>query len=150
LNNLQNLTNVNLSTFAPVMSFDKQTQKCSIQIDDTYYGYNESSKINIYMNYAMFTLFSGLPSMIVNKNSQGMDYQLYNLISRDTTLLEQDYSTVAMWNPISSVIFTSNLLPIYASETPPIQVYQNGPLLNTSSNSNCLNILTDFVANDIQ
>lgn len=149
-NNLQNLTNVNSYSSAPLMSFDKETQKCSIKIDVNNYGYNESNKINIYMNYAMFTLFSGLPSMTVNKNSQGMDYQLNNLISQDTSLLEQDYSTVAMWNPVSSVIFTSNLLPIYASETPPIQVYQNGALLNTSSNSNYLNILTDFVANDMQ
>lgn len=133
----------------PTMTFDRDNQKCSISIDDSVYGYNESNKINIYMNYAMYTLFASLPACVVNKNGLGMDYQLNNLISQETTILQQDYSTVALWNPVSSVIFTSNLLPIYASETPPIQVYQNGNLLNSSANSNFLNILTDFIANDM-
>lgn len=133
----------------PRMTFDKDSQRCSISIDDTFYGYNESQKINIYMNFAMYTLFASIPACIVNKNNLGMDYQLNNLFSQDTTVLQQDYSTVALWNPVSSVIFTSNLLPIYASETPPIQVYMNGNLVNSSSSSNYLNILTDFIANDM-
>lgn len=133
----------------PIMIYDSITQKCTISFDNEYFGYNELNKINIYMNYAMFTLFASLPSCIVNKNTLGMDYQLNNLIAPDPSKLTQDYSTVALWNPVSSVIFTSNLLPIYQSQTPPIQIYANGSLLNGSSNFNFLNILTDFIGNDL-
>ena len=97
----------------------------------------------------MYALFASLPASLVNKNQLGMDYQLNNLISQSKTQLVQDYTTVPLWNPISSIIFTSNLLPIYQSMTPPLQVYENGQLTNNSSNSNYLNVVTDFIANDL-
>jgi len=100
------------------------------------------------MNNALYSLFASLPAMILN-NSNGMSYQLNNLISSDPDILSQDYSTIAIWNPISSVIFTSNLLPIYQSKTPPVQVYTDGTLKTSSSSFNFLNILTDFVGNDL-
>ncbi len=78
-----------------------------------------------------------------------MDYQLNNLMSQDRSALTQDYSTVALWNPVSSVIFTTNLIHIYQSQTPPIQIYKNGSVTNNSSTSNFLNIITDFVGNDL-
>jgi hypothetical protein len=101
------------------------------------------------MNYAMFALFASLPASVVNKNSLGMDYQLNNAISPSRSVLMQDYSTVALWNPVSSIIFTSNLIPVYQSSTPPIQVYSSGKLVNNSSTSNSLSILTDFIGNDL-
>lgn len=97
----------------------------------------------------MYSLFASIPASVVNKNSLGMDYQLNNLISQNRGVLMQDYSTVALWNPVSSIIFTSNLIPVYQSETPPIQVYANGKLENNSSTSNSLSILTDFIGNDL-
>lgn len=136
-------------TVPPSLTFNPDTQKCTMLINDLYYGYNESDKINIYMNFPMYALLSGLPANIVNKDIGGMDYQLNNLISQDKSKLSQDYSTVALWNPISSVIFTTNLIPIYQSQTPPIQIYRNGSIINNSSTSNFLNIITDFVGNDL-
>jgi hypothetical protein len=134
---------------APTMTFDPTSQKCTLNIDSGY-GYNNSSKINIYLNNAVYALLASLPACVVNKNSLGMDYQLNNLISQSSTALTQDYSTVALWNPVSSIIFTSNLIPIYQSQTPPIQIYENGQIANNSSNFNYLNVLTDFIANDLQ
>jgi hypothetical protein len=78
-----------------------------------------------------------------------MDYQLNNLISTNLTLLNQDYSTVPLWNPVSSIIFLSNLIPTYQSQTPPIQIYTNGTLSNNSSSYIQSNILTDFVGDDL-
>jgi hypothetical protein len=138
-----------LTDINPKMTFDSETQKCTITLDNSFYGYNETNKINIFMNYAMFTLFSSLPSNIINKNILGMDLQLNNLISTDTNVLTQEYSTTALWNPISSIIFTSNLIPMYSSQTLPIQIYTNGTINNGSSNFNFLNILTDFIGNDL-
>jgi len=134
---------------APKMTFDA-TQKCTLNIDDSFYGYNDKSKINIYMNSSLYALLASLPASMVNKNLLGMDYQINNQISLSPTALSQDYSTIALWNPVASIIFTSNLIPIYQSQTPPIQVYANGQIVNNSSTFNYLNVLTDFIANDMQ
>lgn len=75
-----------------------------------------------------------------------MDYQINNLNKNTIT---QEYSTTMLWNPISSIVFTTNILPIYSSQTPPIQIFENGVLKNNSSNFNFLNILTDFIGNDL-
>ena len=133
----------------PTMSFDSVTQMCSMNLDSTYFGYNDPTKISIYMNFAMYALLSSLPASIVNKDMLGMDFQVNNTISVNPDILTQEYSTVPLWNPIASVIFTSNLMPIYQSQTPPVQVYENGVLVNSSSNFTTLNIMTDFIADNM-
>jgi len=145
---LQLLTTCPTNT-SPIVSFDPASEKCSINLDSNFYGYNEANKINIYMNYSMFALFASLPACFISRNSLGMDYQLNNLISQNKNILQQDYSTVSLWNPVSSVVFTSNLIPIYPAQTPPIQVYSQGKLVNNSSTSNVLSIITDFIGNDL-
>lgn len=137
------------TTSVPTLTFDPTSQKCTLNIDNTAYDYNESNKINIYLNSSMYALLASLPANIVNKNQLGMDYQLNILIPQSPSALIQDYSTVSLWNPVSSIIFTTNLIPIYQSQTPPIQVYENGQILNNSSTFNYLNVLTDFIANDM-
>lgn len=137
------------TTSVPTLTFDPTSQKCTLNMDSTAYGYNESNKINIYLNSSMYALLASLPANIVNKNQLGMDYQLNSLISQSHSALTQDYSTVSLWNPVFSIIFTTNLIPIYQSQTPPIQVYENGQILNNSSTFNYLNVLTDFIANDM-
>lgn len=138
-----------LTVSYPTMSFDINTQISFLSIDNNYYGYNEANKINIYMNYPMYYLFNSLPAALINTNENGCDYQLNNLIGEKQNILTQEYSTVPLWNPVSSVVFTSNLLPICQSQTPPIQIYANGSLTNNNSTSNFLNIVTDFIGNDL-
>lgn len=141
---------INGTTVAPTMTIDMNTKIVTINLDNNYFGYNESNKINIYMNYAMYTMFASLPANIVNKNMLGMDYQLNNLISQDLTSMTQDFATDMILNPVSSIVFTSNLIPIYQSTTPPIQIYVDGIVSSQNSSYNFLNILTDFIANDMQ
>lgn len=132
----------------PKMVMDLNTKICSLNIDNTHFGYNEMNKINIYMNFQMYALFVSLPSCVVNKNQNGMDIQLNNLISADQTKLTQEYCTTGLWNPVSSIVFTTNMIPIVSTSTPPIQEYKNG-VSNSSATCNFLNIITDFVGNDL-
>jgi hypothetical protein len=136
LNNLNALITLPDGINPPVMNFDITTQICSITLNDTQFGYNETGKINIYFNYPMYALFASIPAFCVNTNANGMDYQLNNLISQDTALLSQEYTTVPLWNPVSSVIFRSNLLPTNSSQTPPLQAYVNGKNTSNSSSIN--------------
>jgi hypothetical protein len=78
------------------MVIDPVTLISSLSIDDTYFGYNETNKINIYMNFSMYALFASMPAIVVNTDTSGMDYQLNNLISTNSTLVSQDYTTTPL------------------------------------------------------
>ncbi len=133
---------------APYIDMDLATQKCSLHGDSKYFGYNETNKINIYMNSAMYNLLVSMPITISNK-SNGREFQFCNIMSKDKSVLTQEFNSISIWNPIASVIFTSDMLPIYSSRTPPIQQFIDGVITNTDSNLNVSNIVTDFMANDM-
>lgn len=146
---LSGLTALPIGSVSPSLSFDPSTQRCTLSWDSTYFGYNETGKINLYMNYAMYTLLSGLPAIMINTNVLGKDYQINNLMSSDPDNLTQDYSTITSWNPIGSMVFTTNLLPVYSSVVPPSSFYTDGVLNNSNTNYNALNIVTDFIADEL-
>ena len=132
----------------PKMYFDVNSQLCGMRLDSTFYGFNETNKINIYMNTQLYALLSTLPASIVHL-ANGRDFQINNLISDDPSLLTQEYKTIELWNPVSSIVFTSNMLPIYQSVTAPLQVYIDGNLSNNNTSYHFLNIMTDFIGNDL-
>ena len=78
------------------------------------------------------------------------DFQINNQISDDKDVLTQEYATVQLWNPVGAIVFTSNMLPIYETVTAPLQVYKDGQLSNNNTSYHFLNIMTDFLANDLQ
>ena len=135
-----------LNSSYPKMVYDINTKMCSISIDSNEYGYNETNKINIYMNYAMYAMFTSLSSCVANKNINGMDIQLNNM---EENIITQEYSTIGLWNPISSIVLTSNLLPIVSSISNPVQIIKNGSQINGSSSYNFSNTVTDFTGNDL-
>ena len=118
---------------APKMVFDVNSQICQLKIDSEKYGFDETGKINIYMNSQMYGLVSSLPSSIVHLN-EGRDYQINNQISNDPNLLSQEYVSVQLWNPVAKIVFTSNVLPIYETVTSPLQIYEDGHLSNNNIN----------------
>jgi hypothetical protein len=148
LTGLSNLINLATDT-PPSISFDNSSQLCSVQWDSNYYGYNQTNKINVYFNLAMYNLFCSLPAYKTNINQYGKDYQLSNLWGTNQNIMTQDNSSTALWNPVSSIVFTTNLMPIVPSQTPPIQIYKNGQSSNISSSQNFLNIITDFIGSDL-
>ena len=73
-----------------------------MKLDSNDYGYNEANKINIYMNTPLYALLSTLPACAVHQ-SDGRDFQINNLISHDPTTVVQEYKTIELWNPVSSM-----------------------------------------------
>jgi len=121
-------------------------------------GFNNSSNdfIGLYMNNALYKLFSTFP-MILNSSSSstGLNYQIscdaYGIASTSTStytqqLLVQEYSTISVWNPVMSVVFTSNTMPIVCEQLSAPLVYMNGTTIQSTNNSNIANIITDFEA----
>ena len=90
------------------------------------------------MNNALYQLFSSLP-MILNSTTSttGLNYQIscdaYGIASTTTTtytqqLLTQEYSTISVWNPVMSIVFTSNTMPIVCEQLSAPLVFMNGTI----------------------
>ena len=80
--------------------------------------------------------------------SQNCDYQINNSIVLDSSIITQEYATVLQWSPVSSITFTSNLLPVFPVINSKVQIYQNGDLIDDSTAYNFSNTITDFIANN--
>jgi len=56
-------------------------------------------------------------------------------------------STLAIWNPIASVVFCTGMLPVVSTNTSPPLTYDdttNSNLTSSGNNSNLSNIISDF------
>lgn len=153
------------STYAPTLSWDTQQNIAILSADQA--GYNDltSNYIKIYFNAPLFNLFSSFPFIVEStdvtangKNARiimsgfgGANVVPFPPVSPVYTALQivQEYSTIALWTPITSIVFTSNTLPISSNQVSAPLLYFNGQRYQSGgNNSNISQIITDFVAND--
>ena len=59
---------------------------------------------------------------------------------------QQEVSSIALWNPVASIIFASSLLPIQSTQTslPKDVGNNNNNFTGSGNNSNLLSAITDF------
>lgn len=151
---------------APTMAWDT-TSNCAILTAEQV-GYDNSipNTIEIYMNPAMYQIFSSFTSIIKGSVgvTNGKNIQLVmngfggaNVVKFPPTALPanqydalqivQEYSTIALWTPITSIVFTSNTLPVVPANISSPLLYINGEVYNNGgNNSNISQVVTDFVS----
>jgi hypothetical protein len=131
-------------------------------------------QLKVWFNSALFNLFSSFqaikePFSFANQASdQGKHFRyqwwnLYNsteqtaetftppnLLGRSPTAeayiaINQSYSTVPLWNPVKSIVFTTALLPVLPEMvSAPQALGTTTYFTNNGNNANVQNILTDF------
>jgi len=153
------------SAFAPVMSWDTQGNIAILNADQAGYDDTASNYIKIYFNPSLFNLFSSFPFIIESndvvpdgKNARiimsgfgGANVVQFPPVAPTYIALQivQEYSTIALWTPITSIVFTSNTLPIVSNQVSAPLLFFNGKRFQSGgNNSNIAQIITDFVAND--
>ena len=124
--------------------------------------------MRIFMNDRLYELFAGLPCRYVS-SSGSLNYRLnvidryFNKVKQETyyypsgsttpstitrivILLNQELTSIALWNPVASIVFASSLLPIIPTQTsaPKDIGNQSNNLISGGNNSNLLPILSDF------
>jgi hypothetical protein len=149
-NQLQTIvTNNNLTlptNIPPNMSFDLSLLVASINITSDYYS-SSNGVINIFFNQQLYELFSSLPATILGINSSNGKYvQIMNNYAGITTTITQEYSTVASWNPVMSIVFTTQQLPVISNLIGAPMVYNNGRVLPNNSNNVISNIMNQHGA----
>jgi len=153
------------SGFAPTMSWDTQTNLAILNADQAGYNDTTANYISVYFNPALWNYFSSFPFIIESndvvpngKNTRiimsgfgGANVVPFPPVSPTYTALQivQEYSTVSLWTPVTSIVFTSNTLPIVANQVSAPLLFFNGKRFQSSgNNSNIAQIITDFVASD--
>jgi len=138
------------TTNAPYISFDSQTQLCTLNIPSEYYD-SPNGNFKIYFNQALYGLFSSFPAYVNSlTDTNGKNFEIqYGWNGSNTTTITQEYSTISTWNPIMSIAFTSNLLPIISNALGTPTIYnENIKISGNNSNANTLSIISDMIADN--
>ena len=156
------------SANAPSMAWDTTTNTAILTAEQAGYDTSIPNTIEIYMNPALYQIFSSFPVIIkgsvdilFGKNAQIiMDgFGGANIVKfpptapsasqYDALQVVQEYSTIALWTPITSIVFTSNTLPIVPANISAPLLFVNGQVYsNGGNNSNISQVVTDFVSDN--
>lgn len=142
----------------PFLEFDPVALTYNLNADELGYARTLANPIKIFCNSPLQTLISSFqfnrfgngPTIINGKNFQ---FVIYN--NNDTNILilptgnycqmYQEGSTVALMNPIQSIVFSTSLVPVIQENVSVPKVWgSDTTLFNTGNNSNIASILTDF------
>ena len=85
------------------------------------------------------------------ENVNGLNSVKDALMSGTKTYLKlnQEYSTISNWSPLSSIVFTSNTLPINPTQLSAPIIYNNGLLVSAIENNAFASIITDLVSDEL-
>jgi len=116
--------------------------------------------IELFLNSSLFTLFNGLSSYTYGydniNSSNGKNHLIQFLTPFQTTTYDErnyifvitEYPVVPFWSPISSIVFTSQGIPVRPTNVAPTNVFGNSSNLGSTNNNAGLSPeLTDFDIN---
>ena len=150
------------TAYAPYFEFDPNAEKAILNADILGYNNALAYPISIYFNTPLLQLFSSFDASYYGTNvTNGKNYKLnvYALpnsgnvygITQPSVInylqMYQEYPTLAsVGNPISSIVFNSNLIPI-APSMQSLPIIYNAPASTSSqsANSTVVNMLTDII-----
>ena len=152
------------SSHAPVMGFNTDNNCAVVNCDLAGYSTTASNHIKIFFNTPLAQLFSSFPTRLIGYNaSNGKNAQLITNSFQDANVIKyppynptydaiqvfQEFSTTALWCPITSIVFTSNTIPVVSNQVSTPIIYSNGKSIGSNGNNALISqTITDFVANE--
>lgn len=157
----------NPTTNAPVITYNTDTACCTIYVDSAAYDPSPPSSVanpvKIYFNSPMYGLLDSFIFTylgVTTVANSGQNYQLIidsfngtnqtplptlNPSPYDATFTAQTTTTIGLWSPVQSILFTSNTLPINQTHILPSIVLLEGQNIGPNSSiSNVQNIISSF------
>jgi hypothetical protein len=146
----------------PVMAWNTDNDRAILYTDILGYDVTNTNNMKIFMNSNMTQLWNSFPLKIVsysNAGDQGKNTQIItnsfgyaNVIpfpsigpSYNAITVYQEYSTIASFNPVTSIVFTSNTLPVVPENiSKPILLLNGNSLTSTGNNNQIANVITDL------
>jgi hypothetical protein len=146
----------------PVFTWDSESNVAILNADILGYNQTVANHISIYLNLPLGQLFNSLPVYIepfpalLGKNfrvdtdnfgnAQVVPFPFY-LPTYNAYQIFQEQTAVNVWSPISSIVFTSNTLPINSTNVCNPSIFLDGNSTNNNgNNSDIAQVITDFQA----
>jgi hypothetical protein len=146
----------------PVLTWNNDNNIAVLNADILGYNQSVANHIKIFMNLPLYQLFNSMPAYIqpfpapLGKNylidtdnfgnAQVTPFPFY-LPTYNAYQVFQEQTAVNVWSPVSSIVFTSNTLPINSTNVCQPSIFVNGVSTNNNgSNSGIEQVITDFQA----
>lgn len=152
------------TSYSPVMDWNVSDNTAVLTADQAGYDDTTANYIRIYFNPSMYQLFSSFPIIIegfdlglgknvriVTNSLGGSNLVQYPPVAPVYTGIQvyQEYSTISLWTPITSIVFTSNTLPVVTNQlSAPLIYYDGTTFVGGGNNANVAQVVTDFIADD--
>lgn len=150
------------TTNAPVITWNNDKNVAILNADILGYNQTIANHIDIFMNLPMYQLFNSLPAYIMPfptllgknyridtdnfGNAQVTPFPFY-LPTYNAYQVFQEQTAVNVWSPVTSIVFTSNTLPINSTNVCNPSIFVNGISTNNNgNNSDIAQVITDFQA----
>jgi hypothetical protein len=140
----------------PVIKYNPTTQLFSIVVDENVFVDNGSAYVNIYMNGPLYHLYSFFPSQ--STTVLGITAEKFYINNNtgvlDTTTnlrnIQQELQSINLWSPVSSIVITSQFLPVEKVLIAKPQLYYNGTPIYPGNFVNSLSqpILIEYSVSD--
>lgn len=151
------------SMLAPYMIWNENQQIVELLAQESIFNWSRPAHVNIYFNRPLYGNLTSLPAIKNFNNPSNKIYKIYmkDDLNTKSVLLDingtdvlfiktsQEYSTISNWSPVSSIVFTSNTLPIVATQLSEIMVYSNGQSVAQNIPQNFAPIISDMSTNDM-
>jgi hypothetical protein len=147
----------------PLLIWNEQTNTAELLAQELFYNSSRTNHVNIYFNRALYAKFTSLPALKDYSGGSGRIYKIYmkDDYSTKSVLLDingtdqlfiktgQEYSTISNWSAVSSIVFTTNTLPIVGTQMSEPLVYYNGNAISSKIAQNSALIISDMATNDL-
>lgn len=146
----------------PYFEWDPNNKRFILNADVIGFDDKIANHIKIHCNSALYTLLSGIranyngPDVFEGQNytfklsRDARDLNVFKITSSYSVMQSfQEYSTGSLFTPISSIVFTTSLIPVLPSNTAKPSIYDgDGSLISTGNNNNITSMITDFESQD--
>lgn len=150
------------TTHSPVLTWNNDSNLAILNADILGYNQTIANKIDIFMNLPLYQLFNSMPAYIMPfpallgknykidtdnfGNAQVTPFPFY-LPTYNAYQIFQEQTSVNVWSPVTSIVFTSNTLPINSTNVCNPSIFVNGISTNNNgNNSDIAQVITDFQA----
>jgi len=146
----------------PILLFDTASNLFVLSAPSDLYDSASDSYYEIYFNKSLYQLFSSFSAVIVSHNSDyGLNYKITTnnfkgysktaITTDDSTntnslMIYGEYSTLYLWNCVTSIVFTTSNLPIVPAITSNPAITRQGEPISFNTQPNTRRIVTDLVA----
>ncbi|CAM9651935.1 unnamed protein product [Ectocarpus fasciculatus] len=147
---------------APKLIWNSDSDTASLLVQNLFYNVSLAKPVSVYFNRALYGKFTSFPA---DKNYGASNGKIYKLNldddygTKNITLdisggmifnkIDQEYSTIANWSAVSSIVFTTNSIPIVASQQSEPRVYSSGSVISSGSAQQYLLVISDMATNDM-